>query len=419
MKFLLLDVLEALYGGAAGGGKTDALLMAAVMYVDKPRYSAILFRDTLANLELSEGLIERSHDWGWEDLGAKYNGSTYTWAFPSGAKITFGYMNGPNDHLRYKSTEWQYAGWDQVEDIRVKQYEFMFSRLRRLEGMEDVPLRVRATANPGGLEWVEKRFVNEATRKHNVVFIPATMDENDYLDRKSYERSLQELDPITYQQMRNGIWGLRQKGAIFDGTRFKRIPELPYGKHLYGVRYWDLAGTEELVEDEKTKQKGPAYTVGTLLLTSGDGDYYVKNVERGRWSPATIEARVAMAAARDQQLVKQGLVRYIRIRMEQEPGQSGKAEIDSYARRVLQGYEFSGDKVTGSKFDRARPWASAVERGAVYLVEGKDQSEGEWIEAYIREHEAFPEGEYKDQVDSSSGCYNTLNDTARTPKVAY
>jgi len=48
--FLISNEKEALYGGAAGGGKSDALLMGALMYVDEPGYNAILFRKTYSDL---------------------------------------------------------------------------------------------------------------------------------------------------------------------------------------------------------------------------------------------------------------------------------------------------------------------------------------------------------------------------------
>ena len=95
--YLRSTALEALFGGAAGGGKSSALLMAALQYVDIPSYSAILFRRTYADLALPGALMDRFLSWIKEYDEIRWNGSTYVATFPSGARITFGYLNNQND----------------------------------------------------------------------------------------------------------------------------------------------------------------------------------------------------------------------------------------------------------------------------------------------------------------------------------
>src|SRR5262249_13851241 len=95
---------EALYGGAAGGGKSDALLMAALQFVDVPSYRALLFRRTYGDLALPGALMCRAFEW----LGgtpARWSDTTKTWTFPSGATLTFGYLDTANDRFRYQSSE--------------------------------------------------------------------------------------------------------------------------------------------------------------------------------------------------------------------------------------------------------------------------------------------------------------------------
>ena len=91
LAFLLINTLEAFYGGAAGGGKSDALLMAALQYVHVPYYSALLLRRTYTDLKLPGALIYRSHQW-LDDTDAVYNPQDHFWEFPSGATIQFGYI---------------------------------------------------------------------------------------------------------------------------------------------------------------------------------------------------------------------------------------------------------------------------------------------------------------------------------------
>ncbi|GAH52724.1 unnamed protein product, partial [marine sediment metagenome] len=84
-------------------------------------------------------------------------------------------------------------------------------------------------------------------------------------------------------------------------------------------------------------------------------------------------------------------------------GSSGVDVIDHYTRKVLVGFPFYPDKVTGSKADRATPLSSTAEAGNVYLVPGT------WnIEGYLDEMESFPEAEHKDRVDASSGAHRML-----------
>jgi hypothetical protein len=110
--FLRSYSIEALFGGAAGGGKSSALLMSAMQYVDIPGYSAILFRKTYADLALPGALMDRFRSWISNYDEVHWNGSTYVATFPSGARISFGYLNNTNDYLRYKGSEFQFIGME-------------------------------------------------------------------------------------------------------------------------------------------------------------------------------------------------------------------------------------------------------------------------------------------------------------------
>src|SRR6476469_1941519 len=206
--FLLYDGLEAFYGGAAAGGKSDALLMGALQYVDQPNYAAMIFRRTYSDLSLPGALMDRARSW-LTGTDAKYERETHTWSFPSGAKLSFGYVQTPGDKWRYQSSELQYIAFDEITDFPDDDaYVFMFSRLRRLEG-SDIPLRVRSASNPVGIgaSWVKERFVEPAEgEKTKGIFIPANFHDNEYIDQEAYYDSLKELPESTQKRLIDGSW---------------------------------------------------------------------------------------------------------------------------------------------------------------------------------------------------------------------
>jgi hypothetical protein len=153
--FLRTNALEGLFGGAAGGGKSSALLMSAMQYVDIPGYSAILFRRTFADLSLPGALMDRFKSWISLYDEIHWNNNSFMATFPSGARISFGYLNNAGDYLRYKGSEFQFIGMDEVTEIRESDYRYLFSRLRRpaTGPLSNVPLRMRAASNPAP-NWV-------------------------------------------------------------------------------------------------------------------------------------------------------------------------------------------------------------------------------------------------------------------------
>jgi predicted phage terminase large subunit-like protein len=378
-----LECREAFYGGAAAGGKSDALLMAALQYVDVPGYSAILFRRTYRDLALDGALMDRAADWlGGTD--ARWNSQDKRWTFPSGATLTFGYMDTESDKYRYKSAEWAFVGFDELTQFTETQYLFMFSRLRRLIGA-DVPLRMRSASNPGdvGHDWVKERFI--LFPKADRVFIPAKIDDNPSVDQESYVSNLNELDPVTRAQMLAGDWDAYE-GGMFCRDWFKTVDEVPVKAER--VRYWDKAGVPK---------KTACYTVGVLMAKSPEGIYYIEDVVRGQWA-AHERNKVMLDIAR---MDDERYPRKVTIWIEEEPGSGGK-ESAEYSAKLLAGFNVKTERATGAKEDRARPFASQCGAGNVRLKLAP------WNKAYIDELTLFPNGKLKDQVDASSAGFNRL-----------
>jgi len=384
LAFLMYTGQEALYGGAAGGGKSDALLMAALQYTDVPGYSALLLRRTYPELAKSDGLIPRSIEW-LNGKGPDWHETKKLWQFPSGARLEFGHLMRTNDMYRYQSAEYNFIGFDELTTFEEDQYRYMFSRLRRLES-SDVPLRMRAGSNPGGIghDWVSQRFLVEGPASGRL-FIPANLDDNPFLDKESYEHSLNELDPTTRRQLRYGDWNARRRGAMFQRSWFPIVAEPPE-KVDRRIRFWDLASTEP-----GRRNKNPDWTVGALV-SLWNGVWYIEDIVRLQQSPGKVEAMVSKVAKQD------GMTS---IRMEQEPGASGVAVIDSYATRVLVGHDFKGVPMRGDKLIRAKPLASAAELGKVRLVSAP------WNNTFVDELESVP-GNHDDQMDAVSAAMSVI-----------
>jgi hypothetical protein len=228
-RFLLhADEVELFYGGAGGGGKSMALLFGALQYVHVPYYSAILFRRTLKDLVLPGALLDRARDY-LAGTPARWHPAATQFRFPSGAAITFGYLENENDKYRYRSAEFQYIGFDELTTFAESQYTYLFTRLRRpnVGPLAEVPLRMRSASNPGGPghHWVKKRFIAEKTRNRDTMFIPASMADNGSLDIDAYRATLAHTDELTRLQIELGLWD------AVSGGRFR--------KEKFGRYRWD------------------------------------------------------------------------------------------------------------------------------------------------------------------------------------
>lgn len=393
--FLLTnDIKEVLYGGAAGGGKSVAQLMAALQFVDVPGYAAILFRKTYADLSLPGALIDMSKQWlmpfvtsgevKWSEKEKKYD-------FPSGATLSFGYLESDNDCYRYQGAEFQYIGMDEVTHISPTNYRYMFSRLRKVKTLH-VPLRFRATANPGGQfgDFYYQRFFKEG-KDNNRIFISAGLKDNPYLDAEQYKEALQELDPVTREQLLNGNWEIREAGNVFNRHWFNIVPDIGIPKAARHVRFWDLASTDPSKRTSKNK-RDPDYSVGFKLATY-QGMYWIEDIIHVQKTPFDVEELAKKTAEED----GYGCI----IRMEKEPGSSGDYTIDHFSRLVFPGFNFKGITSTGSKIDRARSASSAAQSGKI-LVSDKCRN----INVFFDEADVFPYGAHDDIIDGLSGAFN-------------
>lgn len=389
-----------MYGGSARGGKSDALLMAALQYVDAPNYHALILRRTFADLALPDAIMERAKQWLFP-TDAKWSNETKTFTFPSGATLTFGYLEHEDTKYRYQGTTLQFVGFDELTQFTESQYTYLFSRLSRLEG-HNVPLRMRSATNPGGAghDWVKQRFINHRNNNRRF-FVPAKLQDNPHVDRNEYRNSLSHLDIVTRARLEDGDWDVNESGGIFKREWFKFADSIPSKEEIEeSVRYWDLAATEP-----GESNKDPDYTVGLKMLRLKGGKLLITDVIRIRKTSGEVEKAVKAAAELDG--------RNTTIYIEQEGGSAGKSVIEQYQTRVLFGYTMRGNKPTGNKLDRARPVSAYAEGGHISLLRAA------WNEAFLQEVNSFT-GDNKlhdDQVDTLSGAYDALANNSKTELI--
>lgn len=264
--FCIHPAETVLTGGSAGGGKSDALLMAALQYVEYSEYKAIIYRRTFADLSKPGALLDRIKDMDW--LGpwlrhdVKYDPATHTFHFPSGAQVSFGYMGKAGSTESAQGSEYHFVGVDEVTQHTEKDVKWMCSRLRRTKDSR-IPLRIRLTANPGGRghEWVKKmfgikknpkfdpkkgktvagHFFSEepmfiGTSKKNI-FIPARVIDNPFLDQANYIDQLKNLDDVTRKQLLDGDW---------DSSPSARFKEDWFPSYTRRGEYYCYGGTDVL-----------------------------------------------------------------------------------------------------------------------------------------------------------------------------
>jgi len=171
--FLRSSLSELLYGGAKGGGKSDALLFDATYQIDKPYYKAIIFRRNYPKLQ---DLIDRSQR--WFSKKACWNGELRRWTWPSRAFLEFGHCKNEQDKYNYQGKEYHYEGFDQLEEFTETQYLFLTAQCRSTD--RDIIPFIRATANPGnvGHAWVKQRFIDKLSSDGKPKYFKRVDDED-------------------------------------------------------------------------------------------------------------------------------------------------------------------------------------------------------------------------------------------------
>ena len=233
--FMQRPEFECLYGGAAGGGKSDALVAEALRQVHIPHYKGLILRKTYP--QLSELIDKSLLLYPRVVPGATYNSTMHTWTFPSGAKIIFGSMPHKKDRLNYQGKAYDFVGFDELTHFEYDEYTYLYSRCR--PNGPGTRCYVRATTNPGGKghNWVKDRFItaappmtpieqtvdvednngNHIEIKRKRIFVPATVFDNQELlsNDPGYIASLGMMPDAEKRALLYGDWD-SFSGQVFN-----------------------------------------------------------------------------------------------------------------------------------------------------------------------------------------------------------
>lgn len=433
------------FGGVAGCEKTYSLLLAPLRHVQTPGFECVIFRRTIKETLKSGGMWDQSFHLyaGWGEP----NKTHLQWKFQvnrrdkSGkavrgeSKITFAHLEQDTDRYDWKGAQINLIAFDQAETFTEAQFWYLLSRMRDGAGCGVRPYML-ATCNPvqeddkvGGwvnrlIRWwlddngqfanweksgkvryfVRSQHDNTTTWANEpkplrtqfqldddpmcMTFIPGKLEENKALlaSDPGYKMRLMSLFGVERRRLLHGDWLVReQAGMFFQRDWFEIIDVAP--ANLVSIRYWDRAATED---DPKA-----SWTAGCLLGRDRDGMYYILDMAHFQATPHGVQKKITNVASQDGKRVYVGI--------EQDPGQAGVAEAQSYV-PVLAGYMVKANPVREKKGVRAKPLSAQAEGGNVKLVRG------DWNDGFLKEAEHFDGSDkcQSDRIDAASGAFYML-----------
>nr|DAK72940.1 MAG TPA: Large subunit terminase [Caudoviricetes sp.] len=427
-----------IYGGAAGGGKTYALLLEMLRHKDIKNFGAVIFRKNFTQITAEGGLWDSSVKLYTQVPDAEQRKSPKLhWKF-KGGKLTFAHLDREEDLQAWQGTEIAYLGFDELTHFSRHQFLYMLSRNRSTCGVKPY---VRATCNPDSDSWVAdfvSWWINQDTgypirersgvvrymcvindviywgdtpedlaSNHginpeeckSVTFIASKLEDNKILMKSdpSYLSNLKAMTDVDMERLLYGNWKIKaQAGRYFKRTQipidgyYEKIPD----DVIYWCRAWDLAATDE---DENGNAD---YTAGVLIGLRKNNRYIVADVINKQVKAGDVEKLIRMTAISDRK--KYGFS--YRVRIPQDPGGAGKIVAKQYL-NGLSGFDVKAEPVSGSKELRATPFAAQWQNGFV------DVLIAEWNEMYFSQLESFPESKHDDMVDASSDAFNELTES--------
>lgn len=431
--FMVSSADIIIYGGAAGGGKTYALLLEALRHKDINGFGGVIFRHNYNQITAEGGLWDASQKiYGQVPDAHSRKSPKLHWKFDGGAKLNFAHIEREEDLQSWQGTEIAYIGFDELTHFTKHQFLYMLSRNRSTCGVRPY---IRATCNPDADSWVaefiswwidqetgypiaersgqirymcvlndvmywastpqelaENYGVNVEECK-SVTFIASRLEDNKILmeNDPGYMANLKALTEVDMERLLKGNWKIKASaGSFFKRTQVNELlMEVP--NDLVAVcRAWDLAATDKTENDEA------AYTAGVLMGQRKNGKFVILDVINNQLKAGDVRTLVKQTA-----IIDRAKYPNVRIRLPQDPGQAGKEQAQSYI-AMLAGYDVVIKPESGDKATRAEPMAAQWQHNNFDVVVG------EWNEPYFNQLESFPDSKFKDMVDAGSSAFNEI-----------
>lgn len=425
--FLSTNADIAIYGGAAGGGKTYALLLEPLRHINNPDFGGVIFRRDAVQITNEGGLFDTSFNIYGQISGIPKLSPHRSWTFPSGATVSFNHLHNEYDVNDWQGAQIPFIGYDELTHFEESQFWYMLSRNRTTCGVRPY---IRATCNPdadswvaelvswwidqdtgypilerggvvryfirvdGSLKWANTRqelmLDYPGSLPKSFTFIPATLDDNKIMNQRDpdYRANLNAMNRVERERLLMGNWKIKPESGSYFPTMFINVITAVPSDVKTWVRRWDLAATEP-----SEVNPSPSATASVMMGRRENGRFVIADGINIRRPANIVRDVIRNTAAQD----KSNYNRVTTV-IPQDPGQAGKDQSASLI-NYLAGFRVKSVRETGPKQTRAEPLSAQWQAGNIDIIAG------EWNKDYLREMNAFPGGDHDDYVDASSGAF--------------
>lgn len=423
-QFLACGADVVFYGGAAGSGKTVALVLEPLHYATRiPGFTCVIFRRTYPEITNPGGLWDESSEF-YPLSGAKEHRSQLRWSWKNGSTVKFAHMQHDKDVHAWQGSQIALICFDELTHFSMRQFFYMLSRNRSSCGVRPY---IRGTMNPDPDSWVREfiawyldedgdpiperagviryfarkgdkiewrdtaeELIKLGMKPKSFTFIPATIHDNRILLDKDpdYLANLEALLPHERARLLGGNWDARPTAGSYFRREWCEVVGAMPAQFDDEVTYWDRAATVP-----SPSNPSPDATVGIHMRRKG-GLFYICDMRKARETPGGVQNLIINTASSRPQCT---------VCLEEDPGQAGKADVANLI-SALNRYRVEVRRVSTAKDIRLRPFSTQAQAGNVKIVKGP------WNNEYFNTMEGFPEGDHDDECDATSGAYNYLAD---------